>query len=54
MAARMEQTSFPSKIRVTEDFYDLVSDDKQNIWSDRSVITVKNMGEVGTYVLSVL
>ncbi len=54
MAARMEQTSFPSKIRVTEDFYDLVSDNFENIWSERSVITVKNMGEVGTYVLSVL
>jgi class 3 adenylate cyclase len=51
MAARMEQTSLPGKIRVTENFHDLVGD-YENGWEDRESIEVKNMGEVLTYLLN--
>ena len=50
MAARMERTSLPSKIRVTENFHDLVGDYEAG-WEDREMIEVKNMGEVVTYLL---
>ena len=51
MAARMEQTSLPSKIRVTENFHDLVGDYETG-WEGREMIEVKNMGEVVTYLLN--
>ena len=51
MAARMEQTSLPSKIRVTKDFHDLVGDYETG-WEGREMIEVKNMGEVVTYLLN--
>lgn len=51
LAARMEQTSLPSRIRVTEDVYKLVSDDEEDLAGEYKVITVKNMGEVGTWLL---
>jgi hypothetical protein len=47
----MEQTSLPSRIRVTEDVYKLVSDDEEDFAGEYKVITVKNMGEVGTWLL---
>lgn len=54
LAARMEQTSQPDKIRVTKDFYEMVADVEDNDWEEFSTISVKNMGEVGTYLLKVL
>jgi len=50
MAARMEQTSLPSMIRTTREFYDLVGDAEEN-WLKKEVIQLKNMGEVSTYLL---
>jgi len=50
----MEQTSQPDKIRVTTDFYEMVADVEGNEWEEFSTISVKNMGEVGTYLLKVL
>mmetsp|Transcript_29057 Transcript_29057/g.60439 ORF Transcript_29057/g.60439 Transcript_29057/m.60439 type:complete len:978 (-) Transcript_29057:154-3087(-) len=54
LAARMEQTSQPDKIRVTTNFYEMVADVEGNEWEEFSTISVKNMGEVGTYLLKVL
>ncbi len=51
LAARMEQTSLPSRIHVTEDFHNLVSFEEDDEWDDCSEITVKNMGKVHTYLL---
>lgn len=51
MAARMEQTSLPSKIRVTKDFHDLVGDYETG-WEGSEMIEVKNMGQVVTYLLN--
>ena len=53
LAARMEQTSLPNKIRVTESFHNLVSDVEAS-WDEYKVISVKNMGEIGTYLLDPL
>ncbi len=39
---------------MTSDFYDLVSDIDGNEWDGFSSISVKNMGNIGTYMLSVL
>lgn len=50
MAARMEQTSLPSCIRVTKDFHDLVVD-AQDGWMEKEVLPLKNMGEMETYLL---
>ena len=49
----MEQTSLPSKIRVTKDFYDLVSGIETD-WEEHDVFFVKNMGEIDTYLLNPL
>ncbi|KAL7550307.1 hypothetical protein ACHAWF_013547 [Thalassiosira exigua] len=54
MAARMEQTSLPSRIRVTKDFYDLLPEPEIEEWQGKEVISVKNMGEVETYLLDPL
>ncbi len=50
----MEQTCQPDKIRVTKDFYEMVADVEGNDWGEFSMISVKNMGEVGTYLLNVM
>ena len=50
MAARMEQTSRPGCIRVTKDFHDLIGDIESG-WMEKEVISLKNMGEVETYLL---
>ena len=49
----MEQTSLPSKIRVTKDFYDLVSDIETD-WEEHNETSVKNMGKIDTYLLNPL
>jgi len=51
MAARMEQTSLPSCIRVTKDFHDLVGD-AQSGWMEKEVLPLKNMGDMETYLLN--
>lgn len=54
LAARMEQTSRANCIRVTEDFYDLVASpetSRDELWGGREMISIKNMGEVGSYLL---
>ena len=50
MAARMEQTSSPSCIRVTKEFHDLVGD-RETGWNEKELIVLKNMGEKETYLL---
>ena len=50
MAARMEQTSQPSRIRVSKDFHDLVGDAESG-WMEKEIIPIKNMGEVESYLL---
>ena len=52
LAARMEQTCLPSRIRVTKDFFDLLPKTKE--WQQKERIAVKNMGEVDTYLLNPL
>ena len=52
LAARMEQTSKPNMIRVTEDFRRLVSNEDE--WDKYEVVKMKNMGEIGTYILDPL
>ena len=51
MAARMEQTSQPGRIRVTKDFYDTVGNVGKG-WPEEEVIPLKNMGSVKTYMLN--
>mmetsp|Transcript_7420 Transcript_7420/g.15293 ORF Transcript_7420/g.15293 Transcript_7420/m.15293 type:complete len:681 (+) Transcript_7420:230-2272(+) len=51
LAARMEQTSRPSRIHVTEDFHKLVSFEEDYEWDDCSETTVKNMGKFHSYLL---
>ena len=53
MAARMEQTSQPSCIRVTKDFHDVVGDVEKG-WKPKEVLSLKNMGETETYLLDPL
>jgi len=50
MAARMEQTSQPGRIRVTKDFHDLVGSAETG-WFEKEVIEMKNMGQMETYLL---
>jgi adenylate cyclase len=50
VAARMEQTAEPNKIRASEAFRDLVSD-ADNAWDDYEVISMKNMGSIGTFTM---
>ena len=50
MAARMEQTSSPGRIRVTKDFHDIVGD-VETCWNEKEVIELKNMGHMETYLL---
>jgi class 3 adenylate cyclase len=50
LAARMEQTSKPSLIRVTEDFHDLIGNEETG-WLEKERIAIKNMGSVDTYLL---
>lgn len=52
LAARMEQTSRPSMIRATEAFHSLVADaEDENNWYEYEIISMKNMGDIGTYIL---
>ncbi len=52
LAARMEQTSLPGRIRVSHDFYEMVKDSELG-WDERKkCISVKNMGEIDTYLLN--
>ncbi|KAL7533419.1 hypothetical protein ACHAXR_005224 [Thalassiosira sp. AJA248-18] len=51
MAARMEQTSHPGRIRVTKAFHDLVGDAESG-WMEKEVIPLKNMGQMETYLLN--
>ena len=53
LAARMEQASLPSHIRVTEEFHQLVAD-VENDWDKFEEIEMKNMGTMGTYLLNPL
>ena len=53
MAARMEQTSQPSCIRVTKDFHYVVGDAEQG-WKPKEVMALKNMGNMETYLLDPL
>jgi class 3 adenylate cyclase len=50
LAARMEQTSKPNMIRVTEVFRRLVAGVDDN-WDEFEVISMKNMGSIGTYIM---
>jgi class 3 adenylate cyclase len=54
MAARMEQTCLPSRIRVTKDFFDLLPDTESETVEAKEVISAKNMGDVETYLLNPL
>lgn len=54
MAARMEQTCLPSRIRVTKEFFDLLPNSEAEEWEQKETISVKNMGEVETYLLNPL
>ena len=54
LAARMEQTCTPSKIRVTKDFFQTLSESEGKILEAKEVISVKNMGQVETYLLNPL
>ncbi|KAL3790097.1 hypothetical protein HJC23_013608 [Cyclotella cryptica] len=53
LAARMEQASRPSHIRVTEEFHQLVADVEKD-WGEYEEIEMKNMGTMGTYILNPL
>ncbi len=53
MAARMEQLSCSSKIRVTQDFHDLVGDEEEG-WEAKQIVSVKNMGTVSSWLLDPL
>ena len=53
MAARMEQNSCSSKIRVTQDFHDLVGDEETG-WEENQIVAVKNMGKVSSWLLDPL
>jgi class 3 adenylate cyclase len=50
MAARMEQTCLPNKIRVTDAFHDLIGDDDVG-WLKKERVAIKNMGSRTTYLL---
>jgi len=50
LAARMEQTSKPSMIRVTKGFHDLVGDNEHG-WLKKETVALKNMGKVESYLL---
>ena len=54
LAARMEQTCVPNRIRVTKDFFDLLPESETLRVDAKEVISVKNMGEVETYLLDPL
>ena len=49
----MEQTCKSNMIRVTEEFRKLVSN-VENDWDEYEMVTMKNMGEIGTYILDPL
>jgi adenylate cyclase len=52
VAARMEQTAEANKIRASEAFRDLLSDtDMDDEWDDYEVVSMKNMGSIGTYTM---
>ncbi|KAL9178544.1 hypothetical protein ACHAXT_001882 [Thalassiosira profunda] len=53
MAARMEQTSLPNRIRVTKAFHDMIGDAESG-WSEMEVIELKNMGQQSTFLLDPL
>jgi len=50
IAARMEQTSEPSKIHLSKEFHDLIAIGDEN-YEKKSLTTIKNMGEIETWVL---
>lgn len=49
LACRMKQTCPPNRIRVTKAFYEALPEEN---WQEKEIISVKNMGEVETYVLN--
>ncbi|KAL3823762.1 hypothetical protein ACHAXA_004855 [Cyclostephanos tholiformis] len=53
LAARMEQTCKPNKIRATEAFYNLVAGGGDD-WDEYEVVSMKNMGSIGTYIMNPL
>lgn len=48
----MKETCLSSRIRVTKEFFDALP--HSEAWQKKEVISVKNMGEVETYVLNPL
>lgn len=52
LAARMKQTCPPNRIRVTKEFFDTIPLTED--WQEKEVISVKNMGQVETYLLNPL
>ncbi|KAL3779874.1 hypothetical protein ACHAW5_002062 [Stephanodiscus triporus] len=50
LAARMEQTCKPNKIRATEIFHSLVAG-VEDYWDEYEIIEMKNMGSIGTYIM---
>uniref|UniRef100_A0A7S1ZC46 Guanylate cyclase domain-containing protein n=1 Tax=Ditylum brightwellii TaxID=49249 RepID=A0A7S1ZC46_9STRA len=50
LAARMEQTSMPMRIHVSKQFHDLIGEDETR-WEESKITSVKNMGEVETWIL---
>ena len=50
LAARMEQTSEASKVHVSSQFHDLLNEN-DIAWGEKRSISVKNMGNVETYLL---
>lgn len=50
VAARMEQTAEPNKIRASEAFRGLLFDTEDE-WEDYEVISMKNMGSIGTFTM---
>lgn len=50
VAARMEQAGKPNKIRVSKAFKSLIDDVFECDWGEYEVISMKNMGDIGTYI----
>ena len=54
LAARMEQTCLPSRIRITKDFFDLLPNCETTAVEGEQVISAKNIGDVQTFLLNPL
>ena len=48
---RMETSSLPGRVQISEDTYDLVSDNMDFSWEERGRIDVKGKGKMRTYLL---